>query len=329
MHRFRASHSAARLVLVLGLVLSVSTPVSAGGASIDVAVAVSSPQTVTIGHYVAYPVHVANTGKNTLNTVSVSGSTPEGFTYIGSTPSFCSQTTASCSLGQMPSGMIAPVVTFYFLVGGLPRTATFQAEVSTAEGSNDNSDGTANNTDRWLAEPITTEVVEFTQDFVSGHGITGLNGHAEPSLTTGLGVTGTNPHGTAVAVPSNAEVTLEDLTPTQAGDCPAGYPSCFGWASELDVGTDDNGVAQLFPTGITVTMVWDDSQLPSGMTAKKLRVLHITDAGTIELVNSSCTYDGNGLPTNMPCFLSPPSKVGDKDIQAVMLWAHNGIGRGW
>ncbi|HET7646652.1 MAG TPA: hypothetical protein VFM03_09230 [Candidatus Limnocylindria bacterium] len=330
MHRFRASHAATRLILALGLVLTLSTPVSAGGASIDVAVAVSSPQTVTVGHYVAYPVHVQNTGRNTLNTVSVSGSTPDGFTYVGSTPSWCSQSEAYCFLGQMPSGMVAPVVTFYFLVQGAPRAATFQASVSTAEGSNDNSDGTANNIDHWLADPILTSVVPYTQDFVSGHGLIGLNGFSDPSLTTGLAVAATNPHGTAVAVPSNAEVTIEDLPPNVAPPCPQGYGSCFGWASRLDVGTDDGDIAQDFPTGIVVTMVWDDSQLPKGMTARKLRVLHVTDAGVVELVNPSCTYDTvTGLPNNMPCFLTPPSKVGDKDIQAVMLWAHNGIGRGW
>ena len=144
MHRFRASHAAARLLLALGLILSLSKPVIAGGASISVVVAVSSPSTVTLGHYVAYPVHVQNTGTNTLNTVSVSGTTPEGFTYVGSTPSSCSQTAVYCYFGQMASKAFAPVVTFYFSVGGsAPRNATFQATVSTAEGSNDNSDGTA------------------------------------------------------------------------------------------------------------------------------------------------------------------------------------------
>jgi uncharacterized repeat protein (TIGR01451 family) len=317
--------------MALGLVLGLSTPVSAGAASVSVVVAVSSPITVTVGHYVAYPVHVQNTGPSTLNTVSVSGTTPTGFTYVGAKPSHCNQSVPYCALGQMTSGPAVRTVTFYFLVGGeVPRTAAFQATVSTAEGSTDNSDGTANNQDTWPSNIITTEVVALTDNYVSGHGIVDLNDVSDPQLTTGLAVSELNPHGTSVEVRRNAEVTIEDRPPGALGACPTGYPTCFGWGSVLDVGTDDGGVAEEFPEGIVVTMRWDSSQLPSGMTPKKLRVLHILDDGSLEIVNPACVTDAtSGLVTNMPCFLAPPQKVQDRDIEAVMLWAHNGIGRGW
>lgn len=331
MHRFRAQQPAMRLVLALGMALSLSTPVSAGAASVSVAVAVSSPVTVTVGRHVAYPVHVRNTGPNTLNAVSVTGTTPAGFTYAGATPSHCDQFVPSCALGQLASGSDEQIVTFYFLVGGeVPRTAQFQAVVYTAEGTTDNSDDQANNQDRWPSNIITTDVVAIQDDFVSGHGILGLNGIHDPLLSTGLAVSSANPHGTAVEVRRNAEVTIADLPPTALGPCPPGYPTCFGWGSSLDVGTDEDGIAEEFPEGIVVTMRWDSSQLPNGMTPRKLGVLHILDDGSLEIVNRSCVTDpGSGLVTNMPCFLTPPSKVQDRDIEAVMLWAHNGIGRGW
>jgi hypothetical protein len=348
MHRFRASHAAARLLLAMGLVLSLSTPVTAGGASISVSVGVSSPTEVTTGYYVAYPVTVTNSGTNTLNTVSVTlyatsatgdevwPMADRGFALVGATPATCPQSgTPSCFIGQMTSGSTANV-TFYFIATGNPRTEFVKAAVSTSEGMKDNSDGSSANIDYWESRPlIQTNVAPVSDDFRSGHAIVDIGTIDEPTVSTGLGVTFGNPQGTAVRVPRNAEVTITEMKPGDVPPCPTGYSTCFGWGSVLDVGTDTGG-DEYFDTGIVVTMVWDDSQLPNGMTAKKLRVVHYpdptvtTELWTPEPVTSLCTYDSDtGLPDNMPCFLSPPSKVGDKDIQAVMLWAHNGIGRGW
>ncbi len=87
-----------------------------------------------------------------------------------------------------------------------------------------------------------------------------------------------------------------------------------------------DGVA--IPGGIEVTMRWDVSQLPKGMTARKLRIAHLLGDGMYKQVKDACVFAG-GVPTNMPCISVAPFTLRDKDIQATFYLASNRVSRGY
>jgi len=331
MTRLPASRIVVRAALAALLVSTLSAPVSAGGASVNVTITTSSPAHVTIGKVVAYPITVQNIGKNTLNTVFVSGEEPAGFTYLGAAPSTCSQTTDSCSLGQIPSGAPASTVTFYYRVTSAVAPGTYQyiAHVDTSEGTTDNSDGTSNNVDHW-SDDIVTIVSTATNNFVAGHAVINLNTITDNTFTTGLDtLSATNKHGTTLVLRSFTEATVRDITAAQAdafANCQTLFSSvCFGEASQLQIGTGGPVTG-----GVQVTMRWDYSDQPNGMTEKKIHIVHIFDGGTsFEQVTNQCTFGTGPTPTNMPCLQGAPIRLADKDIQATMWWNRNGIGRGW
>lgn len=330
MHRIRAVPAATRLVLALGLVLSISTPVSAGGAAMTVVVTGSSPTEVSIGNAVAYPVTITNSGRNTLNSVSVHGREPAGFQYLGAAPASCSQQVDTCALGQMPAGASASVIFYYRVTEGVaPGTYQFIADVDTSEGQTDNSDDTSANIDHWSSIPMLTSVSHATDDFVAGHAVVGLNNLGYGTFSTGLGnLSSTNRHGTSVVLRTTTEVTVEDIPSGEAdafASCTAALgAACFGDASQLSIG----GGASV-AGGIQITMRFDASDLPKGMTEKKIRVVHFFDGGGFERVENLCTVGGDGVPTNMPCLDGKPVRESDKDITVKMWWDRNGIGRGW
>jgi uncharacterized repeat protein (TIGR01451 family) len=317
MKRPRASLTATRAALALIVVLAGAAPVSAR--DVSVVVQTSSPTVVTAGHPVAYPVSAMNIGKNTVNNVTLTGVAPASFSYLGASSTACGATAPVCTFGQVASGSPLPNVTFYYLVPETIGSYEFRAVVSVNEGGGDNSDGNANAEDSFSSDPVVTNVVAFSPDFVSGHSVAGIR-----TFSTGLtNLDATNQHGSSVTVPSNAEVRVADVPPLAIDvPCPAATPSCFGWATSLTV---SNGAA--FPAGIEVTIRWDASELPSGMTDRKLRIVHFDGSGH-EVVSNACTF-ANGLPTNLPCIKSAPMKQPDKDIQATILLLHNGFVRGW
>jgi hypothetical protein len=223
-----------------------------------------------------------------------------------------------CEFGQIASGGPLPAVTFYYRPTAV-GTYSFTATVTVNEGGGDNSDDNANAEDSFTSSPITTTVLPVSADLVSGHSY-----GSDKSFSTGLASLGTgNPHGSTVTVPAVAEVRVADVPPGADTACPAVAPSCFGWATRLNVGTGGS-----YPAGIEVTIRWDASQLPSGMTDRKLRIIHLFDGGGHELIKDACTYAG-GVPTNLPCIKSAPKKQSDKDIQATILLLRNGLVRGW
>lgn len=320
----RASRVALRLALAGFLVLVNVTPVAAR--SVDIDVVISSPATVTSDLAVAYPVEASNVGRSTLNHVFVRGVAPDEFDYLGSTPAtICSQTQPVCQIGQVPSGAAFPRVTFYYQVPAV-EVATdyeFYAEAIVNEGGGDNSDSTSKAEDMFASEPIDTTVVPVNVDSVSGHSFPGFR-----TFSTGLTDLGAviNPHGSEVKLTTNAEVAVNDLDPDAAGLCPGpAASSCFGWGTGLTI---DEGAT--IDGGIEVTMRWDASQLPNGMTPKKLKVIHIFDAGVTlnglpyALITEACTS-----ATQTHCFTVEPFKHSDKDIQATFRLPFNGIGRGW
>ena len=334
MVRSRASRIGVRLALALALAFSLTAPVAAS--DITATVVTSSPLAVTAGKPVAYPVTVKNTGKNTLNSIVVTAMAASGFTYLSSTPAdACSQTQPVCTFRQLASNKSLPPIVFYYRVPTTVAQYTFKVEVKVSEGGKDNSDGTANNIDTFFSEPITTDVRALNDDFVAGHSLAGGRSFSTGGIDcAGAGLPATcndtatslgelNKHGTAVTVPVNAEVTASDVAP--AADCPAAVTTCFGYGSRLSIANGAN-----ISGGILVTMRWDASDLPSGMTPGKLKVIHLFDPGKTlngkpyALITDLCTSS-----TQTHCFVVAPFKLGDKDIQATFRLPFNGVSKGW
>jgi hypothetical protein len=318
MSRTRASRLSVRAALVAVFVLTSALPASAASPTVSVTTT-ASPLTVTVGLPIAYVVNVSNDSRNTLNHVTLEGRIDPAFTYLDASPDeLCSDTAPVCDFGQVGAGGDTPEAIFYFTAPASPGNYDFTAVAIVGEGPSDNNN--ASHQDTFSAPPVETEVLEVSPDLVRAHSVPGIR-----EFTTGLGtVNAGNPHGTTVVVPTNAEVTLRDVAPGPEIACPAAVGTCFGWGSVMSIG---NGAE--FPDGLKVTIRWDYSQLPSGMTARKLRFVHLLDGGGFERVDADCVYDGAGAPTNLPCIAERPVKLADRDIIATYYLLTNRVGRGY
>jgi hypothetical protein len=283
----------------------------------------ASPVQVTIGRPIAYVITVTNNTNNTLKYAGLSGETtnadgsPLDLTYIHSEPATCSQTGPSCVFDNLPSGATRTAV-FVFRAPAQPTTFTFSA-LSDFDGDTSNPNAAHNDT---VEEVIQTNVLAESVDLVAGYAIPG-----EREFTTGIlgPLDTTNQHGTKVKIATNAEVTLADLPPTHTDvTCPSQIAAtCFGWGSSLSIA---NGAT--VPGGIEVTMRWDLSELPKGMTERKLRIAHLLGGQSWEPVSAACVFVA-GVPTNMPCISVAPFRLADKDIQASFYLASNRVSRGY
>lgn len=339
MFRARASRIPARVALAAVLLMTIVTPVSGGSPLVSV-VTTASPTSVTVDHAIGYIVNVANNGQNTLNHVTLDGEIrtpgPDGelsddFEYLGAftdgarAPA-CSQPPAEaafCDFGQLAARTPAPEVTLYYQAPPDAGMYDFFPIVRVGEGGTDN--GSASHVDTFPDPmiPIVTGVLAVNDDLVRGHAILGFR-----EFTTGLGaLDGVNQHGTTVRIPkANAEVTVKDLEPDdEAVACPVGIAAtCFGWGSSFSVG--DGG---LIEGGIEVTMRWDASELPKGMTPRKLRIAHLLGDGLFDPIKDPCVFDEDGVPVAMPCISVAPFALRDKDIQASFFVASNRVSRGY
>jgi hypothetical protein len=304
--------------MALGLLATSFTPVSAGAPAITVDVATPQPATVTQGRPVAYPVTVTNSGTSTVNHATLSGATSVPTTFITSYPAGACSAAAVCDIGTLAGGGSYSVILVYeapTTVGTFNFTATFTG----GEGANDN-EGPASHQDTFRTS-VPTDVVAFSVDSVHQYALA-----SGATVSTGIAdgdVTATNRHGTSVVVPGTAqgvETMVEDVTDSS---CPAELnDQCFGQASSLSIGQ-----GRLFSSPLQVTIRFDYSELPSGMTDKKLRVVHFyTDgAGThADPITTVC----NGGATNAPCY-RPAVKQADKDLVITVYLLHNGNIRGW
>jgi hypothetical protein len=311
MFRARASRFVWRTAIALVLIVASAVPAAAASPDIRVTTT-SSPTSVTVGFVVAYPITVTNMSGQTLNHVDLTGSSSASLAYLGAAPvGACSPSQPACDLGTLRAGEVKNV-TMYFRAPAAPDAFVFTAtvHVNPAPGHQDT-----------FEIAIPTDVLAVSPDLVRGHAF-----GTDRTFTTGLTTLGTgNPHGTSVRIPSaTTEVTVADLPPTDpAVQCPTGLTTCFGWGSFLAVG--DGGT---IAGGIEVTTRWDYSELPSGMTYRKIRVAHLLGGGQYQQVTGTCNFAGN-VPTNMPCFSVPPFQQPDKDIQATYWLASNRVSRGY
>jgi hypothetical protein len=313
--RFRPSLG---IVLAFGLLATSFTPVSAGAPAITVVVDTPQPATVTQGRPVAYPVTVTNNGTSTVNHATLSGSTSVPATFITSYPVGACSTAAVCDIGTLAGGGSYSVILVYqapTTVGTFNFTATFTG----GEGGNDN-EGPASHQDTFRSS-VPTHVVAFSTDSVHQYALAG-GAEVSTGIENGVVTTG-NPHGTSVVVPvteQGVETKIEDVTDSS---CPAELANqCFGQASLLEIGQ-----GRLFTSPLKVQIRFDYSELPSGMTDKKLRVVHFyadADGAHADPITTVC----NAGATNAPCYV-PAVKQVDKDLVITVYLLHNGNIRGW
>jgi hypothetical protein len=323
--RSRLAAALARVLVTATLLLTIIGPASAVSPTVTITTA-ASPFQVTVNLPIAYVVTVNNGSNNALKNLRVSATTSVPLTYLGAAPTAsCDQSIASCLFNGLASGASAQAI-FYFQAPAAPGTFRFSA-LANFDGQTTESPANYQNT---LNAVVDTVVLALDEDLVRGHSVAGFR-----TFTTGLGnLSTTNRHGTEVALTSDGEVTLEDLAANDPrGSCAnlvgavTSLP-CFGEASYLSIA---NGTA--LPGGIRATMRWDYTDLPNGMTEKKIRIVHIFDPGILvggqsyELVTNLC--NSATAPTNKPCLVGAPIRLADKDILATFFLSFNGVSKGW
>lgn len=284
-----------------------------------------APGSVSLGHYVAYTARVTNGDKNNVThltlTAPAAGSTsPFPLTYVSASPSTgsCSAPPVlplTCSLGSLASGA-TDTVTFVFRVPtGLPASGagvSFAAQVTFDEGPNDQN---ASHGDTKLASAATT-LGAVGSDFVTGFVPFALGDDLETAgdLT---GPSNGNPQKTGLEVAALAASSLGATGTVQevshpatdtTSDCQAGF-SCFGQTSFVTL-------PGVFSPPLELTFRFDASELPPGMTQKKLRMFH--DGTLVPL----CTTPGVLSPG--PTCQSSTTTFDDKDLGALLLSSTNG-----
>ncbi|HEX7224395.1 MAG TPA: hypothetical protein VF367_02290 [Candidatus Limnocylindria bacterium] len=321
MHRRQPRRAAVRALLALGLVLSALIPAQVGAVSPKVTLSTqASPLEVTVNLPIAYVVDLKNGTSNALKNVRITGATSTPLTFLAAfSTGSCEPGVAVCQFNGLAAGATARAI-FYYQAPSTPQTFTFTA-FANFDGQTTSSPAQYQNTS---AAPVLTEVLAVNENLVRGHAIGQFT-----TFSTGLDtLSTTNRHGTEVYLTDTGEVTVRDLTATAANQ----YANCrnllgvacFGEASELDV-KDGLPVAG----GLEVTMRWDFSDLPNGMTEKKIRFVHFFDGGTtFELITAQCSFV-NGVVQNVPCLDGEPIRLADKDIQATVILGSNGVVRGW
>jgi hypothetical protein len=318
--------AAAVVALVAALALAAAGRPASPGPNISVSVA-GSPGNVTLGHYVSYAVTVHNGAKNNVTHLALSapttGSTspfPLSYVSVSTSNGTCSAPPAlpvSCSFGSLPSGADARVTFLFRAPAAIPATgaaAVFTAQASFDEGP---SDQNASHGDTNVGS-ASTGLGALGSDFVTGFVPFSLG----DELATGgelNGAAGGNPQKTSLSVPGGSAAGLGAVGTVQevshpatdtTSDCAAGF-SCFGQTSFVTMPGFFSSAAPL-----VLSFRFDASEVPPGMNAKKLRMVH--DGALVPL----CTVPGVLSPG--PTCQSSTQTFDDKDLGVLLLSQTNG-----
>jgi hypothetical protein len=320
----RGVFSAAVIVAALALFGAAAGHGANPGPNVSLLVS-GAPGSVSLGHYVAYIATIHNGDTNNVTHVALSapagGSTsPFPLTYVSAAPSTgtCSAPPTlplSCSFGSLPSGATLTVTFVFRAPASLPSSGaavSFVAQISFDEGPNDQN---SSHTDTKVASASTT-LGAVGDDFVTGFVPFSLG----DDLDTAGDLTGPsngNPQKTGLSVPALAAASLGATGVVQevphpatdtTSDCQAGF-SCFGQTSFVTL-------PGLFSPPLQLSFRLDASELPPGMTQKKLRMFH--DGVLVPL----CTTPGVLDPA--PTCQSSTTSFDDKDLGVLLLSSSNG-----
>jgi Domain of unknown function DUF11 len=284
-----------------------------------------APGSVSLGHYVAYTATISNGATNNVTHAALAapgaGSTsPFPLTYVSASPSTgsCSAPPTlplTCSFGSLPSGATFTVTFVFKAPASLPASGaavSFAAQLSFDEGPNDQNSSHA---DTKVASASTT-LGAVGDDFVTGFVPFSLG----DDLDTAGDLTGPsngNPQKTGLTVSAFAAAALGATGVVQeishpatdtTSDCQAGF-SCFGQTSFVTL-------PGVFSPPLQLSFRFDASELPPGMTEKKLRMFHNG------LLVPLCTTPGVLDPA--PTCQSSTTSFDDKDLGALLLSSSNG-----
>lgn len=319
------SRIAALCVAMIGLT-SLAGPVVAAGPAFSVQILGSQPLEVTAGQIVAYPVSIAGVDNTqTVNHVFVDADVP-GATYYGATTSVgtCSNSAPRCDLGTFRPTSPAALVVLVFVAPTTASISSVTATVTVHSGEGTNDSGHAAHNDAFSDTAVTNIHHGGTSTFFSRYVVSrafdaGESGVVQTDQTISI----LNPHATKVTVPDDAAVTaagapvtLSEAFVAPNAEC-RGFP-CFGQTSFISVA--DGGT---FTTGFVASVTFGAPELPSGMNAKKLHVIHNLSGTAWEAVDTSC-----GKAPVAPCRLSTVT-LRDKSIVVTMLLKQNGNIKGY
>jgi hypothetical protein len=317
--------ASALLAAVLVLAGAAATGRAANpGPSVTLSVS-GAPSSVSLGHYVAYTASVSNGDTSNvthlaLTAPAASSTSPFPLTYVSATPSAgsCSAPPAlplTCSFGSLASGATVTVTFVFRAPAALPATGaavSFAAQVSFDEGP---SDQNSSHADTKLASAATT-LGAVGNDFVTGFVPFALGDDLQTAGTLN-GPSNGNPQKTGLAVAALAASLLGATGSIQeishaaddtTSDCQAGF-SCFGQTSVVTLPGS-------FSPPLQLSFRFDASELPPGMTQKKLRMFK--NGVLVPL----CTTPGVLSPG--PTCQSSTTSFDDKDLGALLLSSTNG-----
>jgi Domain of unknown function DUF11 len=284
-----------------------------------------APGSVSLGHYVAYTATISNRDTNNvthlaLTAPAASSTSPFPLAYVSATPSrgSCSTPPAlplSCSFGPLASGASVSVTFVFRAPAALPASGaavSFAAQISFDEGPNDQN---SSHSDTKLASAATT-LGAVGDDFVTGFVPFALGDDLETAGAL-TGPSNGNPQKTGLAVAAlaasalGATGSIQEISHPAAdttSDCQAGF-SCFGQTSVVTLPGS-------FSPPLQLSFRFDASELPSGMTQKKLRMFK--NGALVPL----CTTPGVLSPG--PTCQSSTTSFDDKDLGALLLSSTNG-----
>jgi hypothetical protein len=301
-----------------------AAPVAAQDPVFSVVILGSKPLEVTAGQIVAYPVEISGDNTMTINHVVVDASVPNAtplgaITTVGTCP-----TLERCDLGQFTAAAQDAFVVFMYRVPTDVNVTSVTATVVLNSGEGMNDDPGAAHGDEFSDVAVTNIHHGDLDTFFSRYVVPRSFDAAETGVVeTDQAITDTNRHATRVTVPD--ESTTEFGAPATIHELPVnplglgcGGP-CFGEESQISVA---DGAA--FPEqGLTVQVTFGAPELPKGMTARKLHVVHVLDGGTaFELVDGDCAV------VEAPCRLSTVT-LKDKSIVVTLLLDSNGSVKGF
>ena len=318
---------------LLALMLVVPGTVSAA-----VPVLISSwyviPTTVNHGDYVALKASIFNDDNSTVSQLFLVEVERAGFSLVSVTinesgrGASCDTTTNPnafrCTLGQLKPGKTATVTAVYSAPAS-GTSATPVWEFNTTGLGSGGSDQDQSHGDKWPSGTLLTVGLRPFGDFGGRY----VLNNGLKIVENNQALSNANPHSTRAYSPvTGVGVTVEDI------DCGAVTPDplCatlaagFGQISKINVNNDEdtNGITDT--TLLHFYLQLDSSEIPSGVNANNVSILHDYPGGS-ETLSTRCTFARKAtVPSNAPCISVKNLPGGDLGID---VWTfHNGGLRG-
>lgn len=306
--RLRALPMAAAALLVLSVLGTGAVSAAQANWSMNVDLL---PSTVSPGAAAGYRVTITNAGPSNISQLFLVDSSSATPVYIAPASACNATGPLYCPLGALNAGASVTVTVAYTTpTSGSGFSITFEANTSGATLS----DKGGNSHGDTLHQSVTT-VLSSDKNFAGAFALT----TAPISDAAKLGPK--NIQSTSVTPPTAAiPVTVNDGS-SVTFTCTGCNANQFGEWSAVNV--DNGNPFALFPVTLTIL----GNAVPSKATTSTIFVYHVLDNGSVETVNTACTFGaGSSVPTGTTSCIVV-TKVGS-DFQIVLWTPTNGGVRG-